>query len=326
VAEWEAEVASLYPAESSPRVADRDLAPVPPRGSPAPVPAPKRRPTGELAGMFVAGLVIGLAAGWYAFGRPSAREAAGSATTLAGAPAARPATATTRATVESPGPGGQGPEPGAPTRRPQKPAAAPAAPTPAAAATPRGSAAPTAPKPAQASATPTGSAKPTAPVAAPAKAGRLAISSTPPGARVEVNGRVRGRTPLTLGDLSLGAQTVRLTQSGYAAAERRVTLTSARPSQSLSVPLTRAAAVPRPPAAAATYFGTMVVETRPSGARVFLDGREVGTTPLDLPKVSAGSHVVRLELEGYSRWTASVQVVAGERNRVAASLEEREVR
>jgi hypothetical protein len=35
---------------------------------------------------------------------------------------------------------------------------------------------------------------------------------------------------------------------------------------------------------------------------------------------------VRLELAGHKRWTASVSVVAGERNRVAASLEEQEGR
>ena len=38
--------------------------------------------------------------------------------------------------------------------------------------------------------------------------------------------------------------------------------------------------------------------------------------------VPAGSHALRLELDGYRRWTASVRVVAGERNRVTASLEQ----
>ena len=66
----------------------------------------------------------------------------------------------------------------------------------------------------------------------------------------------------------------------------------------------------------------MVVESRPRAARVVLNGKEVGRTPLVLPEVSAGSHVVRLEMDGYRTWTASVRVVAGERNRVTASLEE----
>jgi hypothetical protein len=37
--------------------------------------------------------------------------------------------------------------------------------------------------------------------------------------------------------------------------------------------------------------------------------------------VPIGSHAVRLELSGYTTWSSSVRVVAGEQNRVAASLE-----
>jgi hypothetical protein len=52
-----------------------------------------------------------------------------------------------------------------------------------------------------------------------------------------------------------------------------------------------------------------------------LDGRVVGTTPLSMPEVRIGEHAVRLELDGYARWSSSVRVVADARNRVAASLE-----
>jgi hypothetical protein len=42
---------------------------------------------------------------------------------------------------------------------------------------------------------------------------------------------------------------------------------------------------------------------------------------VSLRQVAAGSHVIRLEREGYRRWSASVRIVAAERNRVTASLE-----
>ncbi len=64
-----------------------------------------------------------------------------------------------------------------------------------------------------------------------------------------------------------------------------------------------------------------MVESRPTGAHVFLDGRMIGTTPLAMPTVAAGEHAIRLELGGYRRWSSSVRVVASERNRVTASLE-----
>jgi hypothetical protein len=111
-----------------------------------------------------------------------------------------------------------------------------------------------------------------------------------------------------------------------------VTLTRSRATQSLQVPLRAIAPAAvsngRPDASEsaragnAGFIGTILVESRPSAARVVIDGREAGRTPLVVPNVRAGSHVVRIELEGYRTWTASVRVVAGERRRVAASLEE----
>ena len=68
-------------------------------------------------------------------------------------------------------------------------------------------------------------------------------------------------------------------------------------------------------------MGALVVDSRPSGARVFVDGKAAGTTPLEVGSVDAGSHALRLELDGYQRWTSAIRVVAGERNRVTASLE-----
>ena len=67
--------------------------------------------------------------------------------------------------------------------------------------------------------------------------------------------------------------------------------------------------------------GALAVDSRPTGARVFLDDKLVGTTPMALPSVSAGSHPIRLEREGYRHWSSSVRVVASEQNRVTASLE-----
>jgi hypothetical protein len=65
----------------------------------------------------------------------------------------------------------------------------------------------------------------------------------------------------------------------------------------------------------------LTVDSRPTGARVFLDGRLVGTTPLAIAAVPAGEHALRLERDGYRRWSSSVRVVAEEQNRVTASLE-----
>ena len=63
------------------------------------------------------------------------------------------------------------------------------------------------------------------------------------------------------------------------------------------------------------------IDSRPTGARVFVDDRAVGATPVRLPDVAPGSHVVRLELPDHRAWTEIAQVTRGKTTRVAGSLE-----
>jgi hypothetical protein len=51
-----------------------------------------------------------------------------------------------------------------------------------------------------------------------------------------------------------------------------------------------------------------------------LDQRLVGETPMLLPDVAAGSHVVEFKHDGYRDWTTTVQVNSAAQARVAASL------
>jgi hypothetical protein len=123
---------------------------------------------------------------------------------------------------------------------------------------------------------------------------------------------------------------VRVTRDGYAAAERRIVISAAQPSQALTVALERPAAAsstaqtlpaPPTPGTVGRFAGTLIVDSRPDGAKVYVDGKLAGTTPLSIPDVRAGEHAIRLERDGYRRWSSSVRVVAAEQNRVTASLE-----
>ena len=160
--------------------------------------------------------------------------------------------------------------------------------------------------------------------------GRVLVRSTPAGARVFVDGRDYGQTPAAVRDLAVGAHQVRITRDGYVAEERRVAITAARPAQSITVPLSRtrtasaaetSAPLPSTPATVGRFVGGLAIDSRPPGAKVYIDGKLVGNTPLALGDVRAGEHVVRIEQEGYRRWSSSVRVVAAEQNRVTASLE-----
>lgn len=165
-----------------------------------------------------------------------------------------------------------------------------------------------------------------APKPAPAApiGGSLLVRSTPLGARVFVDGREYGRTPLTVGSLSRGAHHVRVIRDGYVPDERQVTVTSAQRAHSMTVRLSPQRVAPAASVAsrpAAPSAAPLTVESRPAGATVFLDGRLVGTTPLVVPAVAAGEHALHLDRDGYRRWSSAIRIVATERNRVTASLD-----
>src|SRR6185436_7583139 len=139
------------------------------------------------------------------------------------------------------------------------------------------------------------------------------VRSTPLGAAVFVDGRNYGRTPVTVGNLARGAHSVRVTRAGYVTDERQVTITPAQRTHSVTVRLSPertapAASVARGASAAgaAATTGPLTVESRPAGARVFIDGRLAGTTPLTLADVPAGEHALHLDHDGYRRWSSAI--------------------
>jgi serine/threonine-protein kinase len=157
------------------------------------------------------------------------------------------------------------------------------------------------------------------------ESGRLVVRSTPPGAAVAVDGQSRGITPLALGDLAFGAHAIEVSHPGHDTRRRRVTLSERRPARSLDFELrptsVPAAAAPAPATAATDSTGSLQVASRPSGAQVYVDDNLIGTTPLLLSNVAAGSRHLRVELSGYKVWTTSVQIEPSGRRRVSASLE-----
>jgi PEGA domain/Protein kinase domain len=251
----------------------------------------ERRPLLPLIMALVVGTAGGFGWGYWTAHRTLTRS--GAAAVAAPAPATESAGAPVR--VEEPEVIGERGLP-SPAATPQR---APAPPPPAPAAPPRAAERPAAER------------KP-----APLPSGRLVVRSTPAGARVLVDGRSRGRTPLVLRDLPLRVVRVTLERDGFKPDERRVGLTAAQPTVTIEAKLAAIA----PPAPVATT-GTLAIDSRPTGATVFLDGRQVGTTPLSLPDVTPGTHRIRLELAGFNPWVTTADVQAGARARVAASLE-----
>jgi hypothetical protein len=139
----------------------------------------------------------------------------------------------------------------------------------------------------------------------------MLIRSTPGDADVVVNGKLLGKTPLALRDLTLGSYTIRVARDGYVPEQRTLQLTARRPSTSATIDLRAEKSGP----------GRLNVQSRPAGARIYVNNRPAGSTPTSIPDLPAGPATVRIEMDGYRVWTTKVHVNAGEQTRVAASLE-----
>jgi hypothetical protein len=282
-----------------------------------------------LALALILGLLLGFAAGYATGGRrdtaPVAAQGSGGAST----PTAASGTSAPASSAQAPPASG---------REFSEQAVAP----PRAGAPPRGAEAPPVPGDGPSGATAT--AAPARSASSRPPSGRLVIRSTPAGAGVTVNGKWRGRTPLTMDALQFGVYAVRLVQPGYTVSRDDITLSADDPARTLSITMQRNRSASAPPARRATsagarsgsaaapeasrpavnpskYAGTIYVDSNPRGARVLIDGRLMGTTPASIPDIPIGSHVVRLELPDHKVWTSATRVSAGQQARVTGSLE-----
>ncbi len=104
--------------------------------------------------------------------------------------------------------------------------------------------------------------------------------------------------------------------------QRRLRLRGDRPAP-VRRPLEAAAAIAPPaarPRASAGFHGGLVVDSEPSGARVYVNGKPVGSTPLVLDEVPVGSRVMRVESDGYAAWSSVIRIVANQQTHVTATL------
>jgi len=123
------------------------------------------------------------------------------------------------------------------------------------------------------------------------------VETTPPGATVEVDGAVRGTTPVTL-SLKPGEYRLTVRLAGYRSAEESVTVAA-------EAAVERSYTLKVAPAA-------LAIVSEPAGAAVTLDGKPVGETPVALASVAPGSHQIRLTYKGYYPYESAIDLVAGQ--------------
>lgn len=144
--------------------------------------------------------------------------------------------------------------------------------------------------------------------------GSLQVKSTPGGADVYVDGIYKGSTATTVGNLAVGSHFILLKHSGYKDWSGMTTVNQNQ------LTILEAAMV----LASAETTGYIRVQSKPTGASVFLDGDYQGTThpedPLEITGVPPGDHTITLQLKNYQDFSTRVSVQAGRTEQVDAAL------
>ena len=141
--------------------------------------------------------------------------------------------------------------------------------------------------------------------------GSISVTSDPAGADIYIDGIGTGLvTPFTLSDVTPGSHVVKVSLAGYMDAEQEVIVIagSSKIAQFTLVPISQT--------------GSIAVTSTPSGAEIWIDGKDTGkVTPYTFDK-APGDYDVYVTLNGYQTPAArSVSVIAGQTSSADFSVE-----
>ncbi|PWR75195.1 PEGA domain-containing protein [Methanospirillum stamsii] len=137
--------------------------------------------------------------------------------------------------------------------------------------------------------------------------GAVVITSDPPGASVFLDGQFKGTTetgrPLELTGISPGNHTVYLSIRNY---EDNTSTIEVKAGEITPISI-RLNPSPMP-----QDCGKLILNTEPSGADIYVDGKLVGVTPATVDSVCSGKHTYRLVLEEYQEYSSDVDLIPGQ--------------
>ena len=135
--------------------------------------------------------------------------------------------------------------------------------------------------------------------------GSVHITTNPAGAVVEVNGLERGKSPLTVSELSPGLQVIEVKLDGYRPATEKVELGFMQ-SQDTHLPLD-------------PVVGKLLLTLKPRDAVVTIDGQEYGVIKSDLT-LADGSHSLVVQKDGFETYESTFVVSEDEPLNVEVAL------
>jgi hypothetical protein len=132
--------------------------------------------------------------------------------------------------------------------------------------------------------------------------GIMDLSSSPNESSVVVNNAYKGKTPLTLGGLTPGIYNVTFSRFGYYPFSTPVMVESGSVSDVV--------------ARLVQQTGGLTINSSPAGARVMIDGSDVGISPLTITRLTTGNHTLNISAAGYTSQELPVHVIANTTNAI----------
>jgi serine/threonine protein kinase len=147
-----------------------------------------------------------------------------------------------------------------------------------------------------------------APAAPVVIAGQLSIDSAPQGAQVQIDGQsVASLTPFNLPGVSAGEHKLTVSKDGYTPQTRTIEV-SAGSTLTINVQL-------------ALLLATVSVTSDPSGAAIWMDGKDTGhVTPAQFSVDKPGSHTFLFKKPGYLDGTSGANLQVSQTSHLSATL------
>ena len=136
--------------------------------------------------------------------------------------------------------------------------------------------------------------------------GKLSVTSTPPGAKVFVDGKEIGTAPILDKEFAAGRRQVILVKAGY---ETQIISIVISPDALLTInPVLK------------FQVGSVKITSVPEGAGIKMDGEYKGITPLVIKDIPAGEHFVVIESETYKIHKMVAKIKPGKQEELNISL------
>lgn len=110
------------------------------------------------------------------------------------------------------------------------------------------------------------------------------------------------------GSLGQGTYKIECKQAGHESTVTSKEITSEMNGQTIVL------TAPRP------LYGALMVESIPSFSQLFIDGKDMGTTPKSINEILVGPHVIKLSKDGYDDHIETVTITQGERKQIKPTL------